>query len=542
MNFYIEKFQPEEILEYLRKSRSDDPTLSVDEVLSRHREILKNWEERNLDGFVPEENIYREVVSGETLDGRPEILRILKRIEDPRIKAILVVDVQRLSRGDLEDCGRLIKLLRYTKTHVITPQKTYDLDDEYDRDAFERELKRGNEYLEYFKKIQNRGRLQSVASGNYLGTVPPYGFDKAWIMDGKRKCPTLALNEDSKIVEMIFDLFVNKRMGCTVISHHLDSLGIKAPKIDHWTYQTVHSILSNPHYNGKVIWYRFQTVKTVENMQVQVSRPKNKNFLCYDGKQPKLIPDDMYQKAQALLAIGTHENYNTRGLQNMFSGILYCECGHVMNLRAYKQYDKDGKYCGSRSANRYICPNQSRCNNGSVLADEIIRTIFAAISAELEGLEALIDHGEAKQDLSPVDTISLLSKQLEALERKRISLWDKYTDEAMPRDIFEALKDKCEKDMVATKEALNEAYTSAESQCNLNDTIYTIQQASRCIYDESLSAAEKNILLKAAIKKITYSRPRPNRYSKPDQRSHNLPANHGGWINSEPDITIEFNV
>lgn len=116
-------------------------------------------------------------------------------------------------------------------------------------------------------------------------------------------------------------------------------------------------------------------------MQVQVSRPKNKNFLCYDGKQPKLIPDDMYQKAQALLAIGTHENYNTRGLQNMFSGILYCECGHVMNLRAYKQYDKDGKYCGSRSANRYICPNQSRCNNGSILADEIIRTIFAAISA-----------------------------------------------------------------------------------------------------------------------------------------------------------------
>ena len=63
MNFYIEKFQPEEILEYLRKSRSDDPSLSVEEVLSRHREILKNWEERNLNGFVPEENIYREVVS-----------------------------------------------------------------------------------------------------------------------------------------------------------------------------------------------------------------------------------------------------------------------------------------------------------------------------------------------------------------------------------------------------------------------------------------------------------------------------------------------
>ena len=69
MNFYIEKFQPEEILEYLRKSRSDDPTLSVDEVLSRHREILRNWEERNLDGFVPEENITAKLYPEKRLTG-----------------------------------------------------------------------------------------------------------------------------------------------------------------------------------------------------------------------------------------------------------------------------------------------------------------------------------------------------------------------------------------------------------------------------------------------------------------------------------------
>ena len=93
----------------------------------------------------------------------------MQLLESSNVKGVLVVDPQRLSRGDLEDCGRLIKLLRYTKTHVITPQKTYDLDDEYDRDAFERELKRGNEYLEYFKKIQNRGRLPpEITSGLFL--------------------------------------------------------------------------------------------------------------------------------------------------------------------------------------------------------------------------------------------------------------------------------------------------------------------------------------------------------------------------------------
>ena len=32
-------FLPDEILEYLRKSRSDDPTLTVEEVLAKHKSI-----------------------------------------------------------------------------------------------------------------------------------------------------------------------------------------------------------------------------------------------------------------------------------------------------------------------------------------------------------------------------------------------------------------------------------------------------------------------------------------------------------------------
>ena len=108
----------DEILEYLRKSRSDDALLTVEEVLEKHETILDEWAERNLGGKIPEENKFREVVSGETIDDRPEMKRILQLIESPRIKAILVVEVQRLSRGDLEDAGRLIKLLRPTRVHT----------------------------------------------------------------------------------------------------------------------------------------------------------------------------------------------------------------------------------------------------------------------------------------------------------------------------------------------------------------------------------------------------------------------------------------
>lgn len=42
-------------------------------------------------------------------------------MESPRIRAILVVEPQRLTRGDLEDIGRMMKLLKHTHTLVLTP-------------------------------------------------------------------------------------------------------------------------------------------------------------------------------------------------------------------------------------------------------------------------------------------------------------------------------------------------------------------------------------------------------------------------------------
>ena len=114
------QFKADEILVYLRKSRSDDPLLSVEEVLARHETMLDEWAEKYLGEKIPEKNKYREVVSGETIADRPEIQTILKKIESPKIKAVLIVEVQRLSRGDLEDAGRIIKLFRFTNTLVIT--------------------------------------------------------------------------------------------------------------------------------------------------------------------------------------------------------------------------------------------------------------------------------------------------------------------------------------------------------------------------------------------------------------------------------------
>ena len=46
---------------------------------------------------------------------------------------------------------------------------------------FEMEITRGNDYLEYTKRILRRGREASVAKGNYIGSADPYGYKRTVI-------------------------------------------------------------------------------------------------------------------------------------------------------------------------------------------------------------------------------------------------------------------------------------------------------------------------------------------------------------------------
>jgi hypothetical protein len=128
-----------------------------------------------------------------------------------------------------------VKILRYTKTIVITPQEAYDLNDDRDRDRFERELMRGNEFLEYTKKIQWAGRIQSVRAGNFIGNTAPYGYKKKAIKDGKRTCHTLEpVPEKAATVKRIFEMYASG-LGVGSIAKQLDAEHIPAPKEKGWS-------------------------------------------------------------------------------------------------------------------------------------------------------------------------------------------------------------------------------------------------------------------------------------------------------------------
>lgn len=497
----LPKMSVAEILVYLRKSRTDDPALTVQEVLSKHEQMLDEWVERTFPGQrVPEENRYREVVSGETIDSRPMVQALLRRMESPRIKAVLIVEPQRLSRGDLEDIGRLVKLLRYSNTLVITLQYTYDLRDERDRDMLERELKRGNEFLEYQKRIMGNGRLLSVQNGNFIGQTAPYGYRKVVIKEGKRKCHTLEPDpETAPVVKMIFEMYANGT-NSHQIARSLNAMGVRSSAGKDWSISGVKHLLTNDHYIGRVHWNKRKTVKVVEDGEIIASRPRNADYLSFPGKHPAIIDQDLWDTVQSIKSKRPPVKNRAKHV-NPFAGLLYCQCGKRMSRRQYKH---DGV---EHSAPRLLCENQVQCGTASCTVAELTDAVIEAMEAAIADFELKIEQGADNGALIQAQMISKLEARLDELDRLELAQWDKYTKEAMPKHIFDRLNAALIKDREEAQAALQAAKDAAPpTQDEYIQKQATFRAAVDLLKTPGASVAQQNLLLKQCITKITYAR------------------------------------
>ena len=537
------KFYNYEVKEYGRKSRTDDPLLSTDEILERHSKIVEEYAVKYLGGPIPQENKYMEVASGESLKARPEITRLLKDIEDPAVKAIIVVEVQRLSRGDLEDAGRLIRLLRYTNTYVITPMKIYDLRDEYDRDAFERELKRGNEYLEYFKKIQARGRLASVKDGNYVGSTAPYGFDRIEKSDGKKSYFTLIERKDqADIVRMIFNWYCEEDIGVTAICRRLESIGAKTKTgCTTWKPSIIFSILENHHYIGCTRWNWRKTVKIIEDQEIKKLRPKAKvdEFLVFEGKHDGIISEEQFNRAREIRG-KRHRTRRDLTLKNPFSGIMFCKkCGHKIG---YNTYTRNGiEYAPPK----LVCNNQVHCKSGSVKFSEVFEYVRKVLKDCIDDFEVRIENDQDDSVKLHRDLIDRLTKQLAELEKKELEQWDAQYDpdptKRLPQHIFAKLNEKVLKEKEEVNKALTKAKDSAPKHINYRDELVKTKDALRILEDAELDAKTKNQYLKRVIEKMVYERDPIVQITKENAEKYNMKSAKGTkYYNPPYKITIEL--
>ncbi|MBU3072844.1 recombinase family protein [Clostridium estertheticum] len=112
------KFIIKSVAVYLRKSRSES-----EKDLDNHRNTLvgvcirQGWEY----------NLFEEIASGESLEMRPEAQKLLKYIEEELYDAVVVMDIDRLSRSGNSEFENIKKILIDSNTMLVIKDRALDL-------------------------------------------------------------------------------------------------------------------------------------------------------------------------------------------------------------------------------------------------------------------------------------------------------------------------------------------------------------------------------------------------------------------------------
>lgn len=477
---------------YLRKSRADSPDESVEEVLAKHEAMLQELAERELGGRIPEHCIFREIVSGETIEERPEVNKVLSLIENPAVKMVLVVEPARLSRGDLEDCGKIVNAFRYSSTKVMTMQMTYDLQNKMHRKFFEQELMRGNDFLEYTKEILLRGRILSVQNGNYIGNIPPFGFDKAVIDD----CPSLKPNEEADAVRLVFDMYVNQGKTYLEIARHLDSIGVKPRRGEIWEKTSIRAMLKNVHYVGLVKFGEHITEKVYVNGELKkrtIPAPEE-DVIIAPGKHQAIVTQDVFDKAQEIINNNPRKKPDTT-LKNPLAGVFFCsKCGKAMAQHPYKH-----------ARDRYECRNRNGCGSKSTYMDEVIEAVIFALEQEqLPELETMLKNNAGDSFMIQQKQLKKMNEELEGLKAQEVKQYEFLEKGIYSEDKFVERNKAVHAEMEVLKSRIYEAKKALPKSVDYGQKIVTLKKAISGLRDDSISIEVKNRLIKAIVKRIDY--------------------------------------
>lgn len=485
---------------YLRKSRQEDGEETIESVLQRHEWQLQEYAVKLLGYKIPDENIYREIVSGETIQDRPEINKVLKRIEDPHCKGVFTIEPQRLTRGDLIDCGTIISAFRYTNTLIYTPRQNFDLTQELDREFFERELLRGKDYVEYSKRIMMRGRHAAAQEGLWIASEPPYGYERVKLKKGW----TLKINEtEAEFVRLAYRLYAIDHLAAHAVASKLNELGAKPRKAQYFTGTSIRQMLSNETYLGKIRYGAKPIEKKFEDGKIVKKRVRMKDYQVYEGKHPAIIDEDTFNKAKEWRGLNSREA-PSRELKNIYAGLLKCKkCGRAIGYRPYNNFERNA---------RYYCKSGKYCDQISANVWEVNNDILNALKNYLEDFKVKVTGNNNQEVLNRQNIIKNLENELNKLDKRQEELFDFLESGIYTKEIFIQRNEKLKAEREEILNGLKKARQDLPSLEEYQQKYYSLYEAINAIENPMISVKQKNILLKNIIEVIWYDK---NQKDKP---------------------------
>lgn len=501
---------------YLRKSRKDLELeqLGEGETLSRHLKILEELSNK-LRIVISDDDIYKEVVSGESIEARPKIQKLLKLVEQGYYTGVLVVEIERLARGDSIDQGIILKTFKLSNTRIITPAKTYDFTQEIDEEYMEFGLFMSRREYKIISKRLLRGRNLSASEGKFVGSHAPYGYERVKLENAKGY--TLKINEQkSEIVKLIFDMYANRLIKVPNICRHLNSLSIPSPSGNKWTPDGIRRIIKNPTYAGYIRYNNRVTTTSIKNGKSYKSFCTNKgelkDLIFVKGLHSNIISEELFYKAYDIM----NSNYippSNQPLKNSLAGLIRCKnCGKILATSI------------SEGQKRLYCKTVD-CNNKGHVLTQVEDKVLLFLEKWINDKEIL--YSDDNNDLLKTKTI-LLNKSLDELKKlklKKEHIYDLFEDKVYDKDTFFERNAKISNainDLDIQINILRNEVNDLKNINNQKDNFIPNLKKVLKEYKSSSNAEQKNYLLKSVIDKIYYLK------TETGNRWH--PANFELWI------------
>jgi site-specific DNA recombinase len=500
----------ERVAIYLRKSRTDIEAESrgEGETLAKHKKaLLQVAEQQNLNIV----KIRQEIVSGESLIHRPEMMELLKEVEARLYDAVLVMDMDRLGRGNMREQGLILETFQNSSTKIITPRKTYDLHNEWDEEYSEFEAFMARKELKVINRRLQGGRVRSVEEGNYIGTRPPYGYQIKKDPTGRYLIPD---PETAHVVKMIFDWYTHvdphHRLGSSKIANQLNLLGLRTYTGKRWTSDSVMVIIKNAVYAGRIQWKKKQNKKSADPVKVRESKTRPKSeWIDVAGKHEALISMETYQKSQEVLKSRYHVPYkHINGITNPLAGLIRCEmCDTSMVLRPY-----------TKQAAHLMCYNRHCPNKSSrfTFVEERLITILQKWLKQYRLQWKIADRPENTSHNIELKetTIQNLQQERRNLESQKDRLHDLLERGIYDEDTYQTRSQQLTKRMTEVREAVEKTITDLAMEKDRSraqiDIIPRVEHVLE-LYSQLDDPKQKNTLLKSVLEKCTYRKEKHQR-------------------------------
>jgi len=358
-------------------------------------------------------------ISGETIEDRPAMTKLLEDAEQGLFDAVFVIDIDRLTRAKKSIDWEIIKdVFRKNNVLLVTPSQEYNFEDE-DQEFISDIFSRISAYEK--KKILRRmlrGKREKAKQGVFFGGKAPYGY--TWHEDSKQY---EIVEEEAKVVSSIFNLCI-EGSSIVKIQEHLNDFGIPTPvdakgynhkrKSKKWAKSTVRRILTNSMYAGEFI--RWQNKRYDKN--VLSLRPKEE---WITAESPAIISKDVFDLAKS--ALEGRKALSTRNSKReyLLSGLIYCEsCNCKMSGECY--------------TNRYyICANGRRkhldkdCPSRSIKGEYIEDAVWTEISRLLKNpsllKQSIIQSEKTSSTKNNFNELSGMLKEKETEEERLLDLY-----------------------------------------------------------------------------------------------------------------------